>query len=195
MIMRAILCFVSFCLLFVISAAAQTVLPYPDSYTLFAFDTVDEARWGIVNDGVMGGRSRGYGALEEGKVRFFGELVTQGGGFTSMRTRASFNLAGYDGVELRVRGNGRTFAIELNDGTRFRGRTVSRRGTFETSAEWTTVRVPFAAFRSTIFGQRVNAGPLDPSSIRSVGLYILDGIDGPFELEVDEIRAFRERRL
>ncbi len=190
--MRISILILALAALAVLPSAAQSSLPYPDNYVLYTFDTTDDARWGIVNDGVMGGRSRGYGEIDEGKVRFFGELVTRGGGFTSMRTRASLNLSGYDGVELRVRGNGRTFAIELNDGTRFRGRNVSRRASFETNDEWTTVRVPFTAFRSSIFGQRVNAGPLEPSRIRSVGLYILDGIDGPFELEVDEIRAYRE---
>lgn len=182
-------------LLGVHSSHSQAGLPYPDDVVLYTFDATDEARWGIVNDGVMGGRSRGYGEINEGRVRFYGELVTRGGGFISIRTRARLNLTGYDGVELLVRGNGRTFAIELNDGTRFRGRNVSRRATFNTTSEWTTVRVPFTAFRSSIFGQRVNAGPIEPGTIRSVGLYILDGIDGPFELEVDEIRAYRERGI
>ena len=177
------------------SSHGQSGLPYPDSVVLFAFDEADEARWGIVNDGVMGGRSRGYGEIKDGRVRFWGELVTRGGGFTSVRSRVAVNLAGYDGLELRVRGSGRTFEVEVSDGERFRGRTVSRRGAFETTGEWTTVRVPFSSLRSSIFGQRVRTAPLDPSRIRSIGLYILDGIDGPFELEVDEIRAYREQVL
>jgi len=50
--------------------------------------------------------------------------------------------------------------------------------------------VPFAALRSSIFGQAVNAGPIDLTSIRGIGLYILDGQDGPFRLEVDYIRTY-----
>ena len=193
--MRTLSLFLAIGFLSILPAQGQDGLPYPDRYTLFAFDGADEARWGIVNDGVMGGLSRGFGEIEDGHVRFWGELVTRGGGFTSMRTRARLNLAGYDGLELRVRGNGRTFEVELSDGTRYRGRNVSRRAAFATSDEWTTVRVPFSSFRSSIFGQPVNAGPLDPSTIRAVGLYILDGKDGAFELEVDEIRVYRERRM
>lgn len=174
---------------------AQDGLPYPDDYILYAFEGEDQARWSIVNDGVMGGRSRGYGEISEGAIRFWGELVTRGGGFTSVRTNARLNLQGYDGLELRVRGSGRSFEVEVSDGTRYRGRTVSRRASFETSSEWTTVRVPFSAFRSSIFGQRVDAGPVDVSRIRAVGLYILDGKDGPFELEVDEIRVYRELNI
>lgn len=174
-----------------LSSHAQTELPYPEKYVLFSFDSQDEARWGIVNDGVMGGRSKGYAELKDGHVRFWGELVTRGGGFTSVRTQASMNLAGYDGLELRVRGGGRTFEVEVSDGERFRGRTVSRRAAFQTDGEWTTVRIPFDSFRSSIFGQPVRTAPMDASRIRSIGLYILDGINGPFELEVDEIRVYR----
>ena len=175
----------------ILPTRGQSVPPDPDGYVLFTFDTNDEGRWGVVNDGVMGGRSRGYGEISDGRVRFWGELVTRGGGFTSVRSRMPADLAGYDGLELRVRGNGRTFEIELSDGELFRGRTVSRRAAFPTTDEWTTVRVPFRDFQSSVFGQRVRTAPLDASAIRSIGLYILDGIDGPFELEVDEIRAYR----
>jgi NADH dehydrogenase [ubiquinone] 1 alpha subcomplex assembly factor 1 len=173
----------------------QDVHPAPDVIVLYAFDGTDAARWGVVNDGVMGGRSRGYGSIDAERMRFSGELVTRGGGFTSVRTPAALDLSAYDGLELRVRGNGRTFEVELSDGARFRGRTVSRRAAFETETDWTTVRVPFEAFRSSIFGQRVDAGPLNTSRIRAVGLYILDGVDGPFELEVEEIRAYRDQRI
>lgn len=158
---------------------------------LFDFETGTEARWGIVNDGVMGGRSRGNGKIEDGSLHFWGELVTRGGGFTSVRALRSMDLSAFDGLELRVRGGGRSFEVELSDGTRFRGRTVSRRAGFDTTDEWRLVRVPFHSFRSSVFGQTVNAGPLDPSRIRSIGLYILDGIDGAFDVEVDAIWAYK----
>jgi hypothetical protein len=36
----------------------------------------------------------------------------------------------------------------------------------------------------------VNAPPIDLAKIRGVGLYIADGRDGPFRLEVDYIRSY-----
>ncbi len=158
--------------------------------TLFAFDRADEAEWEVVNDGVMGGRSQGFVTVSEGSLRFTGTLVTQGGGFTSVRARRGIDLTGQAGLELRVRGSGRQFEVELNDGQGNFGRSVSRRAPFPTSAEWTLVRVPFSTLRSTIFGQVVNAPPIDLSRIRSVGLYMVDGQDGPFRLEVDYIRSY-----
>ena len=161
-----------------------------DTLTLFDFGP-DASAWRVVNDGVMGGRSQGYGAVEDGTLRFTGELVTQGGGFTSVNAPKTVDLSAYDAVELRVRGGGRTFEIDLDDGSRRFGRTISRRAAFPTTQDWQTVRVPFDALQTSIFGQPVQAEPFDPSALREVGLYILDGQDGPFELEVDWIRAVR----
>jgi len=158
--------------------------------TLFAFDRADEADWNVVNDGVMGGRSSGFVAVEEGSLRFTGTLVTQGGGFTSVRARRDIDLTNLLGLELRVRGSGRPFEVELDDGLRNYGRSVSRRAPFTTSTDWTLIRVPFSALTSTIFGQKVNAAPIDLAKIRGVGIYIADGQDGPFRLEVDYIRAY-----
>lgn len=162
----------------------------PVAVTLFTFDRADEAAWFVVNDGVMGGRSAGAVAVDAGTLRFTGTLVTQGGGFTSVRAQRDADLSGEAGLELRVRGSGRPFEIELDDGARRFGRTVSRRAPVPVSAEWTVVRVPFTALRSSIFGQTVNAPPIDLARIRSVGLYMLDGRDGPFSVEVDYIRSY-----
>ncbi len=158
--------------------------------TLFDFASANEASWDVVNDGVMGGRSAGYVTVADGTLRFTGTLVTQGGGFTSVRARRAVDLMGQVGLELRVRGSGRQFEVEVDDGLRSYGRGVSRRAVFPSSTEWTLVRVPFATLRSTIFGQAVNAQPIDLARIRGVGLYMADGQDGPFRLEVDYIRAY-----
>jgi len=178
-------------LLLLLSAGPRLPLQdAPMAVTLFTFDRADEAAWYVVNDGVMGGRSLGGVAVEAGTLRFTGTLVTQGGGFTSVRARRDVDLTGEDGLELRVRGSGRPFEVELDDGQRRFGRTVSRRAPVPTTAEWTVVRVPFSALRNTIFGQPVNAPPIDLKRIQSVGLYMLDGRDGPFRVEVDYIRSY-----
>ena len=169
-------------------APPASVTAVPDSLLLFDFSD-GEAGWRVVNDGVMGGRSQGFVAVEGGTLRFTGELVTEGGGFTSASAPRAADLSGTDAVELRVRGGGRPFEIDLDDGTRRFGRRVSRRAPFPTTEDWQTVRVPFAALQTSIFGQPVEAAPFDPSALREVGLYILDGRDGPFRLEVDWIRA------
>ncbi len=157
---------------------------------LFTFDDHDTAVWGVVNDGVMGGRSSGFVAVDNGMLRFSGTLVTQGGGSTLVRARRVVDLTGQLGVALRVRGSGRQFQVEVDEGTSAFGRRVSRRAPFATSAEWALVRVPFSALRSTIFGRTVNAPEIDVARIQGVGLYMADRLDGPFWLEVSAVRSY-----
>jgi NADH dehydrogenase [ubiquinone] 1 alpha subcomplex assembly factor 1 len=82
-------------LLLLTAAAPAQRPPSPAmSITLFTFDRDDEPEWQVVNDGVMGGRSAGYVAVAEGRLRFTGTLVTQGGGFTSVRAPMAVDLGG-----------------------------------------------------------------------------------------------------
>jgi hypothetical protein len=175
----------------VLAFASGPATGTPDLLELFDFGSDEDVRWQVVNDGVMGGRSQGYVEIQEGALHFTGTLVTQGGGFTSVRASTALDLEGYDGLELRVRGGGRSFEVEVSDGARRWGRAVSRRASFRTTSEWTWVRVPFSELGASIFGQAVRVGPLDPAKVRSLGLYMADGKDGPFRLEVDAIRAYR----
>ncbi|MGB3545280.1 CIA30 family protein [Rubrivirga sp.] len=160
--------------------------------TLFDFDGSDDAGWFVVNDGVMGGRSQGVLEVDGGTLGFTGELVTRGGGFTSVRVEKQADLSAFDGVEIRVRGGGRTFEVEVNDRTRNRRREVSRRAAFPTTDEWRTIRVPFSDLEPTAFGEPVRVDPLDRSDVRSFGFFIVDGQDGPFRLEVDWMRAYTD---
>jgi hypothetical protein len=89
-----------------------------------------------------------------------------------------------------VRGGGRTFELDVDDGTRSRGREVTRRGAFPTTSDWQTVRVPLDALRASAHGEPVEVDALDLSAVQSIGLYIIDGQDGPFRLEVDWIHAY-----
>ncbi len=158
---------------------------------LFTFDGTDPAPWNVENDGVMGGRSQGFVEVTRGMLTFTGDVVTEGGGFTSVRAAREVDLSAYDGIALRVRGGGRTFELDVDDGTRSRGREVNRRGPIPTSDAWQVVRVPFDALEASAHGESVNVDPLDRSAVESIGIYIIDGKDGPFRLEVDWIRAYR----
>lgn len=166
--------------------------PSPEPLMLFNFEGTGKARWSVENDGVMGGRSQGFTEIMGGTLMFTGEVVTEGGGFTSVRATSQEDLSGYDGIELRVRGGGRTFKLDVDDGTRSRGREVSRRGAVPTSESWETVRVPFVSLEESAHGEPVSPSPIDLSAVESIGIYIIDGKDGPFRLEVDWIRAYRE---
>jgi len=54
------------------------------------FETSDELRqWYAVNDGVMGGLSSGGPRFDDGIMIFEGMINTNGGGFSSLRSRVT----------------------------------------------------------------------------------------------------------
>lgn len=159
--------------------------------TLFAFDEAAQAEdWRVVNDGVMGGVSRGRFRITASKtLEFSGTLsLENNGGFASIRSRPrDLGLGPGDHILVRVRGDGRRYSLNLY--------VPSRRTAFSyrvplTTArdEWVEHRFPLEEFRASWFGRPVDE-PLEPRRVESVGFMLSDGTPGPFRLEVDWIRV------
>ncbi|MDX1499197.1 MAG: CIA30 family protein [Woeseiaceae bacterium] len=148
--------------------------------------------WYVVNDNVMGGQSEGDFEVAGGRLYFAGITNTNGGGFSSIRTRPlSLDLSQYAGVRLEVAGDGRRYTWRLATDARWRGRQVSYWAEFDTQAgERTTVDLPFTAFEPRFRGVELDGPPLDAGRITGMGLMIYDGNDGPFELELRTVRAY-----
>ena len=162
--------------------------------TLFDFSQADTVqRFSAVDDRVMGGVSKSRMiSTAEGTAAFQGHLsLDQGGGFASVRADdVELDLSDSEGVELEVRGDGRTYQLRFRHDGRFDG--VNYRARFDTKdGEWQTVRLPFSAFEPTFRGRIVrDAPPLDPARIRQVGFLVADEQEGEFRLEVREISAY-----
>ena len=99
------------------------------------------------------------------------------------------DLSDYEGVTLRVRGDGRKYQLRFRMDGSFNG--VAHGAEFETKeGEWTEVIIPFTRFEPTLRGYRPRgAGPLDPSRIQQITFLIGDKIQAPFQLEIAWVRA------
>jgi len=165
--------------------------PETSMRTLIAFDnSPQEPRWLAVNDGVMGGRSRGGPVLTDGQLQFSGEIsLANNGGFSSVRTAGrDFDLRDASVVVLRVRGDGRRYQLRLATDARYRGMAVSFGAEFDTRAgEWTEVRLPLASLKATVRGTALPGPPMDRSRVREIGLMIADKREGAFALAVEWI--------
>lgn len=150
--------------------------------------------WEIVNDGVMGGLSKGTVSItDSGTMVFRGTLSLENdGGFSSVRSgRVPMDLSGTDGIALRVRGDGRTYMVRLVTDARVRDRRVAFMAPFPTQpGRWTKVEIPFSAFEATWRGEPVLGATLDPARVEGFGFQIADKEEGPFDLEVDSLRTF-----
>lgn len=157
------------------------------------FETPDDTQaWQAVNDGVMGGRSRGGPSFEAGVMRFAGDIDTNGGGFSSVRAYVEPGwLLGTSGVRLRVRTDRRQYQLTLRSDARYRGRRVAFRADIPSSpsGEWAEVTVPFSALSPSLFGRSLRGPIFDPQQAHSIGIILADGRDGPFKIEIDWLRA------
>ena len=113
---------------------------------LFNFQKSEEVNdWIIVNDGVMGGLSQSEIVISDSNTAVFQGTVSleNNGGFSSTRTiPRSYNLASYNGIILRLKGDGKKYQFRLRTNDLFDG--ISYRYHFKTDInKWIIIQVPF----------------------------------------------------
>jgi monofunctional biosynthetic peptidoglycan transglycosylase len=149
--------------------------------------TGDTAPWIIIDDGVMGGCSRGSWCVEGGKGVFSGDLsLENNGGFSSVRSSPISAIStAVTGVRTRVRGDGRGYQIRIRPDRNFDG--VSYRAKFETRAdEWQVINLDLTQFEAVYRGAVLNDYPaLTGDRLTTVGFLLADKRSGSFRLEVD----------
>jgi NADH dehydrogenase [ubiquinone] 1 alpha subcomplex assembly factor 1 len=165
----------------------------PASKTLDDFKTTRAAgSWKSINDGVMGGLSKGGPNVSKGrKLVFKGEIsLKNNGGFSSIRTSGkTMDLSAYDGIEIRVKGDGRMYYLTARSNGR---RMLAYWSPIQPpKGEWTVIRVPFDSFYASYLGKKITALKLNSKKVTSVGLMLYDKKAGPFGIEVDSIRAYK----
>ncbi|CAL5022978.1 unnamed protein product [Urochloa decumbens] len=167
--------------------------------------------WGALDDVVMGGVSESAfqilptGSETGGPTGLFKGIVStsNNGGFTSIRTKnftVPEDLSAYDGIELRVKGDGRRYKLIIR--TSYEWDTVGYTASFDTTkGEWQSVKLPFSSLRPVFRARTMtDAPPFDASNITSLQLmfskFEYDGklnptfTEGPFELPFSSIRAY-----
>ncbi|VAH27038.1 unnamed protein product [Triticum turgidum subsp. durum] len=167
--------------------------------------------WGALDDVVMGGVSESAFQIQptgsetgEATGLFKGTVSTSNnGGFTSIRTKnftVPEDLSAYDGVELRVKGDGRRYKLIIR--TSYEWDTIGYTASFDTTkGEWQSVRIPFSSL-IPVFRARTatDAPPFDASNITALQLmfskFEYDGklnptfAEGQFELPFSSIKAY-----
>ena len=147
-------------------------------------------KWGIVNDGVMGGISQSNIYLNEvNNIIFAGNVsLENNGGFASIRR-------GFDGTELkdssafllRVKGDGNIYKFRLT----MKGSYANYSADFKTTNDqWTDIKIPVENFKPYYFGRSIRATKLKVHKVNSMGILISDKQEGDFLLEIEYIKAF-----
>jgi hypothetical protein len=165
----------------------------PDSI-MFDFTAPDVvAQWRSIDDLVMGGKSRSrLSWSDEGRMVFAGTLCGEpGSGFASIRSDAGrFDLDGYRGLMVRVKGDGRRYKLSLRCDADVDA--IVYQSAFDTVADRRqTIRLPWSSFVASHHGRVIDSAPaLNPARIRSFGFVVADKQVGAFRLEIAGIEAF-----
>ena len=190
-----------------VTGAVKDLKNAPNKRSIFDFTQPDRPineLWGAVDDVVMGGVSESGIQPIYGAALFSGNVSTaNSGGFASVRTRnldIPLNLSGYEGIELRIKGDGNRYKFILRDSDKWDG--ISYCYSFDTVYNISTsIRIPFADLIATFRAKTLkDHAPVDTSNVRAFQLMLskfeYDGelnpvfSPGSFRLEIESIAAY-----
>ena len=145
--------------------------------------------WYVVNDGVMGGLSKGYISETETGVRFQGVVsLENNGGFSSFRGPTQrYDLSDYNEVTIRYRSTGVKVAFQLSVDQRFYYPNFKIK--LPNSEEWSTKTFALDEVRQYRLGYPTG-GYLSQASkgdIIRLGFITDEKRAGDFEFEVDYV--------
>jgi hypothetical protein len=159
------------------------------SLLLFDFnDHADISTWQVVNDNVMGGRSKSAFHLNDvGHGVFEGTVsLENNGGFASVRHR--FNAITNkecQNVAIRLKGDGKRYQFRVKSTLDQRHSYIAY---FETSGAWQTVILPLENLYPTYRGQNLDLPNFDGESLSEIAFLIGNKKAEAFHLEMDWIR-------
>ena len=158
--------------------------------TAFDFDDNGaDKNWFSVNDGVMGGISKGgFKITDDNSMLFTGELsLENNGGFASIRSKnVDIDLQGASAIIVNARGDGRTYWVGLREANQ-RGASSFRAYMPTAKGELKSVRIPLTDFKYQTFGRSIPMRPLNPMAVQSIGFTIADKNPGDFQIEIESI--------
>jgi NADH dehydrogenase [ubiquinone] 1 alpha subcomplex assembly factor 1 len=143
--------------------------------------------WVVINDGVMGGRSRGSLVLNTaGNGVFSGQIsLENNGGFSSVRYRSGLVISGgYSKVVLRIKGDGKRYQFRIREKKEDYYSFIRY---FDTSGDWQTIELPLGSFYPVFRGRRLNLPNFKGETLEEIGFLIGNNRREPFELEIDYI--------
>jgi NADH dehydrogenase [ubiquinone] 1 alpha subcomplex assembly factor 1 len=140
----------------------------------------------VINDDVMGGRSRSTLLPTATGLLFGGDVsLSNGGGFASFR--APLRLPPDVVAQVAVRGDDRRYRFVLR--TDEDSGTAQYQAPFVAPRALTMLRFVSGDFVARFRGRLVVAPPLQLADVRAFGLLIGEGQSGPFWVELDLPRA------
>lgn len=166
----------------------------PDHHIIVDFEEASSGAWRPINDVVMGGLSESRLSITNNHTGVFTGNVSleNNGGFASVRASLDeTDFSSFDGLAVRVSGDGKRYRLRLRTDTRFDG--IAYQAKFGTiRGKWVIAEIPFDEFVPTYRGRTLSdVPPLNTAKICQIGFMIADKQEGRFRLEIDWVRAYK----
>lgn len=145
------------------------------------------ANWRIVDDGVMGGLSKGKLRVNsDGHGEYTGTVsIENNGGFSSLRYRFDAQeVSDKQTMVLRIKGDGKKYQFRVKDKT---SQYHSYIYTFETSGKWETIKIPLADMYPSFRGRKLSIPNFNHSQIEEIAFLVGNKKAESFELLIDRI--------
>jgi hypothetical protein len=167
--------------------STQYAMAEQDIYTIDDRSTGDTSassgnNWRLITDDVMGGVSNGSltldnqadaGGQQHACLRMQGDVrLDNNGGFVQIALNLSDEVIrqapAYQGISFDILGNGEDYNLHLRtDGLWFPWQ--SYRATFNATADWQTVRIPFSEFKAYKTFSKLDTGELSRIGFVAIG--------------------------
>lgn len=155
--------------------------------SMFDF-SLNEAKegWLIVNDGVMGGLSKGVIEFTEEEAKFSGNVsIDNNGGFTMVMNRfGQQSMSAYKAFILELKGDGKTYQFRVKSNAY---QSHSYVYSFTTNGKWQKIEIPFSSLEPRFRGRVVDVPNFEGQQIEEVAFLIGNKRKESFELILKNI--------
>ncbi|CAI8333544.1 MAG: Uncharacterised protein [Polaribacter sejongensis] len=144
--------------------------------------------WQVIDDVVMGGKSKGNFKLNDNGFGEFSGVVSleNNGGFSSLRYGfEALRIEGLSNIVLKVKGDGNTYQLRIKDAA---NKSYSYMSEFSTKEnEWQDIRIPLKSMFPVFRGRKLEKDNFSADEIEQIVFLIGNKIGQKFKLEIDTI--------
>lgn len=156
---------------------------------IYQFNSNSEKKdWRIVNDGVMGGLSKGKFEINSSSNGLFSGSVSleNNGGFTMIQheLQKPIKVKNATKLKLELKGDGKNYQFRVKSKL---NEYYSYVKYFETKGEWETVDIPLSDLEASFRGGKLDMPSFDQKEIAQIAFLISNKKAETFELEIKSI--------
>ncbi|WKK64610.1 CIA30 family protein [Lutimonas zeaxanthinifaciens] len=158
-----------------------------DHKNLFDFSEENASKgWFIINDGVMGGLSKGSFSIDDQSAVFRGNVSTENnGGFTMVANRfEAKSVDQFNKFRLKLKGDGKNYQFRVKSDS---GQQYSYVAEFSTNGEWQEILIPFNSMEPRFRGRLLDRPNFEGIRLQEVAFLIGNKKMESFELIISKI--------